>query len=285
MPYELEASGLELEIRMADLKYLKLHEEIVSSYLEDLVDSIGEEGMVYDPVIVDKVTGVVLDGMHRCVAVSNLGYNKIPACFIDYHNPKVELGSWCRFFKNLEMKKAVVICEDFGFDLVECDRDQVKKKLEKRVLQLFLISKEECFAILPEFDTVRNLFEAADEIEEALVDKDFKFRYIAEKNILEKLEQNETGILIPPAEKEEVIEVSHSASVFSHKMTRHVVPARPLRVDVPLSWLRENLYVADKNMSEQLEERKVKHLPAGSEFEGREYEEALVIFEEKNSTN
>ncbi len=280
MPYELEASGFELEIRMADLKYLKLHEEIVKSYLEELVESIKENGMIYDPVIVDEVTGVVLDGMHRMAAVSNLGYNKIPACFIDYHDSRVELGSWSRVFKDLEMDEALVVCEDLNFEVSECDMERVMEEVEARVLQLFLVSQERCYSLLRNVDSVVEVFEAVDDLEDAFVDKGFDFRYIAEKDIVEKLKGSEVGILFPPAEKEEVIEISHSGSVFSHKMTRHVVPARPMRVDVPLSWLHENLYVADKNMTEQLEKREVKHVPPGSEFEGREYEEELVIFEE-----
>lgn len=285
MPYELEVSGFELEIRMADLKYLKLHEEIVNSYLQELMDSIKEENKISDPIIVDKVTGVVLDGMHRAVAVSRLGYNKIPACFIDYQDPNVELGSWCRVFKNLEMDEVVEVCEDLGLEVVECEHENILNKLEERFLQFFLVSQERCYELLPEFSSVKKLFNAVDELEDALVDKGFEFRHVSEKKILEKLDNDEIGVLFPPAEKEEVIEISHSGSVFSHKMTRHVVPARPLGVDVPLSWLRDNLYISDENMTEQLEEREVKHLPSGSEFEGREYEEELVIFKEVNPTN
>ena len=80
--------------------------------------------------------------------------------------------------------------------------------------------------------------------------------------------------------KEEVLKVSLSEKVFPHKMTRHVIPVRPLKVGVPLSLLEESVQVADDKITEKLENGRVEHLPPGSIFEGREYEEELIVFKD-----
>lgn len=278
MPLKLEASGFRLEIGVARIENLKLHEEIVSSYLLDLAETIEKDGKIRNPIIVDRESGVVLDGMHRVAAISYLGYDKIPACFVHYQDPELKLGSWCRVFKNLAIDEVLELCEDLGFEIKETESSHVKSSMEKKLKKLFLVSKSNYYQISHEADTIKEIFVMAEDLEEAIVKEGFEPKLVPEKGILEKLTVGETAILIPPAKKEEVIEISQSKTVFSHKMTRHIIPARPLNVDVPLELLKEDLQRVDEKITKKLNNLKIEHLPPGSTFEGREYEEELVIF-------
>lgn len=274
----MEASGFELEITIADLDDLKLHEEVIDSYLEELADAIKENGIVMDPIIVDKESGVILDGMHRATAVEKLGYDRIPVCYVDYRDSKVELGSWCRFFEGVEMEHVKGICEDLGFEIEPSEHENIEEILSERSSELLLVSEEECYSLSRGSESINEIFDAAIEIEEVLRGEGHEPRYETENRIMDKLKSDEVAILVPPVRKEEVIEIASRGSVFSHKTTRHVIPARPMRINVPLDLLEKERLVADEEMSEDLKGRSVENLPPGSRFEGREYEEELVIF-------
>jgi len=51
-------------------------------------------------------------------------------------------------------------------------------------------------------------------------------------------------------------------------------------VDVPLNWMMagKSIEEANKMLIEHLAKREMKRLPKGSVFEGRRYEEELVVF-------
>ncbi len=278
MSYKLEASGFGLDITMENTDDLKLHEEVIDSYLGELEDAISDSGIVKDPVIVDKDSKVVLDGMHRVTAMRRLGYDKIPVCLVDYQSPKIDLGSWCRFFEGLSMDRVKDLCEELGFDLGECDHSRINDILESREHDLLLVSREECYTLDRGAESISEIFDLAIEIEEELREQDFEPHYETENQIMDKLGDDEVAILVPPATKQDVIDISSRGEVFSHKTTRHVIPARPMRINVPVEMLEKDISEADEEMTEFLKDRDVENMPPGSRFEGREYEEELVVF-------
>ena len=72
---------------------LKPHEKGSSLYLELLRKEILKDGMLKYPIIVDEKTHVILDGMHRWLALKSLGYELIPVILIDaFRNKKIHVG-------------------------------------------------------------------------------------------------------------------------------------------------------------------------------------------------
>lgn len=278
MPFKLEASGFEFEICIFRIEDLNLHEEVIESLLESLADSIEEEGVIRDPVAVDSDTKVVLDGMHRVTAIKMLGYDKIPVCCIDYRDPRVKIGTWSRVFRGLSMESLLDFCKDLSFDVEECELGKIDEMFSDRRFELILASQDECYSLSRGSDSIKKIYEFASEIEKSLKMEGFTPEYRVEEGILNKLEPDDIALVVPPAKKEEVIEVATSGTVFPHKMTRHVIPARPLRIDLPLDYLEEDIREVDRRLLDRLKEREVKHLPPGSIFEGRKYEEELLVF-------
>ena len=74
--------GLKLEIKLEEIKKLHIHEEIIPSIVKLLSREINQ-GICRDPVIVDKETFVVLDGMHRVAALQHLDCKLIPVCLVN----------------------------------------------------------------------------------------------------------------------------------------------------------------------------------------------------------
>jgi len=58
-----------------------------------LKQEILKDGMLKYPIIADEKTHVILDGMHRWLALKSLGYTLIPVILVDaFHNPEVRVG-------------------------------------------------------------------------------------------------------------------------------------------------------------------------------------------------
>jgi len=87
-------------------------------------------------------------------------------------------------------------------------------------------------------------------------------------------------IPVPVFSKTEIRETATAGRLLPHKVTRHVIPSRPLRLDVPLDLLishtREE---ANENLEQLLSARHVNLKPPGSVVDGRRYQEELLVFE------
>lgn len=59
-----------------------------------LKQEILKDGELRYPIIADEKTHVILDGMHRWLALKNLGYTQIPVILVNaFHNPEVRVGT------------------------------------------------------------------------------------------------------------------------------------------------------------------------------------------------
>ena len=73
---------------------LKAHERTKKKHVEELVHQIGHDGYIWNPVLVDKNTMIILDGHHRCAALKKLGLSRAPVRFVDYGGNDIRVTSW-----------------------------------------------------------------------------------------------------------------------------------------------------------------------------------------------
>jgi hypothetical protein len=73
---------------------LKPHEEGSPLYFELLKQEILKDGMLRFPIIADEKTYVILDGMHRWLALKSLGYSLMPVILVDARqNGRIRVGT------------------------------------------------------------------------------------------------------------------------------------------------------------------------------------------------
>lgn len=101
------------DVVMVEVDWLKPHEQIKSKARDKLLDMTKRWGGFTKPVLVDSVTGSLLDGHHRLSVAQELGLSKIPAICLDYLSSEdITLELWPN--TNLEsITKSMVIqmCE------------------------------------------------------------------------------------------------------------------------------------------------------------------------------
>ena len=82
-----------LKIALVPIDELKPHEKGSSLYLELLKQEILMDGILKYPIIADEKSHVILDGMHRWLALKSLGYTLIPVMLVDaFQNSKIRVG-------------------------------------------------------------------------------------------------------------------------------------------------------------------------------------------------
>jgi hypothetical protein len=72
---------------------LRPHEKGSWVYLELLRREILKDGVLRYPIIADGKTHVILDGMHRWLALKSLGYTLVPVMLVDaFQKPRIHVG-------------------------------------------------------------------------------------------------------------------------------------------------------------------------------------------------
>jgi len=89
----LKVDNTGARVTLLRVDQLKPHEKGSPLYLELLRKEILEDNVLKHPIIADEQTHVILDGMHRWLALKSLGYELIPVILVDvFKNQKIHVG-------------------------------------------------------------------------------------------------------------------------------------------------------------------------------------------------
>ncbi|MFH1821211.1 MAG: ABC transporter ATP-binding protein [Methanobacteriota archaeon] len=272
-----------MEIELVSLDKVHVHEEIIPKPLSELLHNIKSSQIFRDPVIVDSRTLVVLDGMHRVAALRDMGCRYVVACLVDYLDPKIVVGCWNRVIRGEDVEsKLMGVFKLLGLKVHYSTLDEATLALAERKATAAFLTSNGCQLLKAPNTDIRESYDWIRRIEGAIKGEAFSMEYSLESESIERIKSGEAqaALLLPQVHKDEVLEASLSGNIFIHKTTRHILPARPMNVGVPLEWLMGDRPLDEVNrlLAEKLSERKLERLPYGSVYEGRKYDEELLVF-------
>mgnify|MGYP001469895858 FL=1 len=101
------------DVVIVDVKWLKPHEEIKTKARDKLLDMTKRWGGFTKPVLVDSITGSLLDGHHRLSVAKELGLSKIPAICLDYlSSEEIILELWPNnTYESITKSMVIEMCE------------------------------------------------------------------------------------------------------------------------------------------------------------------------------
>jgi len=270
------------EIILEELDNLHIHEEIIPEKMEELVEKIPHDGVWIHPIIVDRKSLVVLDGMHRVAAAKQIGYHYIPVCLVDYNNPGVHIGCWYRMFKNLSaIKEASVVLREADLNPEEKTYSEAKSLVEEREAVTAIFSNSWSLVGLGSARDINERYEIIKRIEHRIQARGHHMGYSTDSDASARISSGEysAGLMTPTVTKREVVVTALKGIVFSQKTTRHIIPARPMFVAVPTEWLKGDLTPEEANhrLRKHLNSKRVENLPPGQILD-RRYDEELYIF-------
>lgn len=266
---------------MVNLDELKPHEEIIDAIVGSLANELLSEGELRDPLVVDQEDYVILDGMHRFSSLKLLKCRFVPCCLVNYDSPLIKVGAWFRLFKVQEAETvAERLLKDAGLKYSAHKVDSWKNSYAPQTI--ILTQRKAEFSLPEPLDPIQRSRTAVS-LEKAMVKNGHPVSYLSETVALNKLQSNEMNFIIsvPIFTKQQIHEFGITGHLLPHKVTRHVMPSRPLGIDIPLQMLTDRAISreeADRKLGELLAQRHVERKPPGSLVDGRRYEEELLIF-------
>ena len=266
---------------MVRIEELKPHEEVIEALVAKLTREIREDGIVRDPLIVDQKDDVILDGMHRFNSLKRLECRFAPCCLLDYMNPQITVGSWFRVF-TVEGTNSVAqeILSTMNLDYSVNQLDKTGFAFQPATL---IVTKDGNGFFMRHSIDIPEHCRIATNIEKQMVKSGHKVTYLSESLAIQWLESDRANfmVVLPAFTKDAIRKFGSEGLLLPHKVTRHVIPSRPMEIDVPLSLLTDrniSLQEADEKLDELLAGRKMERIPPGSVIDGRRYDEELIVF-------
>ncbi len=278
---EISSSNLSFRISMVNLDELKPHEEVIDPAVGSLANDVLSEGLLRDPLVVDQEDYVILDGMHRFNSLKLLKCRFVPCCLVDYDNPQIKVGAWFRLFTVEETEiLAEKLLKEAGLNYSRNSIDLARPNYSPQTIILTQGKSE--FSLPEPTDPIQRARTAVN-LERTMVKAGHAVTYLSETRALQELQSNEMNFIIPVPifTKEQIREFGVEGLLLPHKVTRHVMPSRPLGIDIPLPMLTDrtiSLDEANRKLGELLAQRHIDRKPPGSVVDGRRYEEELLIF-------
>lgn len=287
--YCIETHSLSLKMEVVHVASLFRHEATIPRIADKLILEFKNLASLQNPIIIDE-NQVVLDGNHRAHAFNVLNFKFIPVCKIDYFNDGTRLRYWFRLLGNVENFETIQrTVEKFGgvFEPVK-NRADLKKCLSENCLA-FGVQRADMYAMARFSDKYCvdpvAAYQVIQDIQDTLVASGVTMTYVPCKAVYKDqfhktMKPDELVIWTPQITKEMVVGAAIQHKIFAPKTTRHVIPVRPLNVNVPGYWFTENVSLKEINrrFDKFLEKKKIRKFSPGMVLDGRYYEEELVVF-------
>lgn len=251
------------DIRMLPTKLLLTHEEADPKRVEKLSQRIREEGILKNPPVVaqlpDSSNYVVLDGANRVMAFYALEIPHIVAQLVSYDDPGLVLDTWYHVVSGLELNEfdeAIMSVGDVC--LQESNLAEARRALEMGQALAYIVSET----------SVRIVFcpDGRNETREILVDivNTYKGRadiYRASNDVWDKQKPYYPDItalvIFPRYRPQDIYYLAQNGYKVPTGITRHIIPARALNINIPLDILESDRSYEDKRqwLKEWLMER------------------------------
>lgn len=237
-----------LEIRETNSLYD--HEQVITKSLIKLKEGMLNIGQLVDPLIIDKKTGVVLDGNHR-LNVLKIIECPLAACqTVDYQSNEIKVGTW---YPTLDISTEELLKLD-SVRYEKVDEETGKKAVDSlRAPLLAITPSKECFLLNPGKYKIKEMVEEQRYLLSLLDAK--QPSYLPIEEIEERRKRGQTVFYRRTYTKEEIIKFALDHSPLPPKSTRHLIPWRIIRLNMKLGWLNSDKQTAWNEMKNMLEKR------------------------------
>ncbi len=267
------------------------HEQADPRRVERLQGRISQDAILKNPIIAAPIPGteqaVVLDGANRTAALGAVGVRDALVQLVDYHDSGVRLTTWNHLVSGLTPESLLEqIRAIAGLTLTPTALGAARAALAARTILAYLITP------LPGPHGTHQVFTMQGAQDGAHSDTKLLLRMVdiykgkpdtaihrVTSDHLEDLLPNYdaiSGLLVfPPYTPDDILEFARNGLRVPTGITRHIIPARALRVNIPLDLLQADQPLAEKNAWWH---ERVKAKLADNEI--RFYQESTYLFDE-----
>lgn len=275
------------EIKIPTLQFvatsdLVLHEQHDASRTAPLSERLQNDGLLKNPPVVAPIPGdgrfVVLDGANRSTALARLGMPHVVVQIVDYEDPDLVLDSWHHLVAEIppdEFAAAIQSIPNIALD--PTDLLSARAALARRHALAYLVCPNGDVLIVGGAGDLHGRAALLNSLVDVYRYRSRIYRVSTDQlDYLKPYYRNVIALVVfPRYVPAEIIELARSGAKLPAGITRHIIPRRALRLNVPLTKLVENKTLAEKNDWLQAWLRKKL-----ADKEIRFYEESTWLFDE-----
>ncbi|MBI5046451.1 hypothetical protein HZC07_01845 [Candidatus Micrarchaeota archaeon] len=236
-----------LEIR--EVKSLLSHEQTISYSLKRLKEGMLNIGHLVDPLIVDKKTGVVLDGNHRLKVLEIIESPYAVCQTVDYMSDEIKVGTWC---PTLPLPAEQIFKLD-SLKHEKVDYEAGKAAVDALKAPFMLATKSGCFLVNPGKYKLMEMVEEQNYVL-SLLEK-AAVGYIPTEELAKNVQADQSVFYRRAYTKEEIVKTAQAHAPLPPKSTRHLIPGRIIRLNMKLGWLQRAPDEALKELHTMLKSR------------------------------
>lgn len=229
---------------MLPVDRLLLHETCDERRVARLCQRLQEEGRLKNPPVVtpfpEQDAYIVLDGANRVAAFRRLSIPHIVAQIVSYDDPGVELGTWYHVVAGMSEEEFTAALETVpNLHLVSCTLDEARRKLAIGDALAYIVCRHSVHLVYngagPDGNDIRLLndlvgaYKGRANIYRASND-DFNKQAPTYPDIT-------ALVVFPRYRPADLVALVRRGEVVPSGITRHIIPERALRVNIPLSVL------------------------------------------------
>jgi hypothetical protein len=268
--YNSAASGLTL--RVVPLADVLLHEQVEFDRVDKLTARLETDRLLKNPPIVAPCDQryILLDGATRVTALARLGCRDAVVQIVDYKTPGLVLETWNHLITGLSVSNFLQSLRQLaGLQLNVATIEQANESLALResigavVLAdghaLSLFGAESIVAQAQLLNQIVALYEGSGELHRVAHSK--VNQLFAEHARFSAL------IVFPRYRPDEIQHLALNGCRLPTGITRHIIPGRAMRINLPLEFLQAAQTLAEKNqwlaewLAEKTRERRVRYYP------------------------
>lgn len=272
----------ELTLRVVPLDDVLLHERIEIRRVERLGKQLQEDRLLKNPPIVTEYNGkyILLDGATRVTALSQIGCRDVVVQIVDYEAPGMALETWNHVLLDAPVDELFRSLRELpGLAIEPTPLENAEAALDRRESISALLTKDgQVFALraagdgkLEQQTQLLNQVVAAYEGRGEL----YRVAHTDVERLLAEHGRLSALVVFPRYHPDEIRRLALNGSKLPMGVTRHIIPGRALRINIPLDVLRcddpldqENAWL-DEWMRTKMRERHV-----------RFYQEPVFLFDE-----
>lgn len=264
------------DLRIVPRAQVHLHEETDPARVQRLVARIRADGVLRNPPIAAPLPEggyVVLDGANRTTALMAFEAPLLLIQVVDYNDPAVKLDVWRHLLA--EPVDLAALLRSRGLAVEDVSVSDAARALAQRAIACYLLSPAGARSVAASpaqppvaiLSSVVEAYKATNRIYRVMdTDLDTLAREYGSVRAV---------VVFPTFTKRDILEIARSPVKLPAGITRHLIPGRALRVNLPLEVLTSPGEVGQKNrwLAEEIHRRLL-------ENRVRYYPEASFLFDE-----
>jgi len=241
------------DLRIVPTAHLYLHEDVEPTRVERIAQRIQADQLLKNPVIVaeldDRSHYVVLDGANRSTALKQLGVRDALVQVVAYGDPEVKLETWYHLVADVDKHDLFArIAEVAEVRLKTSDLPHARTMLAFHQILAYMVCKDNDVHLVVGPDDLPGQARLLNDIAKTYKGQATIYRVQTDNMAeLKALYGNVAAVIVYPRfTPSDILELTRNATKLPTGITRHVIPKRALRVNVPLSLLTADTPVSSR---------------------------------------